>query len=363
MAPMPGRPGHSLSGGDGYMFNPKAIARRRSRPACSGWSSRPDPGQGPVRLRAVQGRRAAGRPAAARTLYRRRAAARRSRTRKQYATVPVDELRAVRRRARQRRRKLEPPKAQEIYAVLDAAMSGVLTDRNADIDKLLLGRREQGQRDPGEGQLTTQPGAGSRRHPAGSTDRRTGRPVRRGHRDAGRPGAERRRRRAPAGRASRGRPARALRATTSPAYGFLCGAVDLLRVLLLVSDGPRSHPQLPADQLRRPTRAGSAWTTSSTVIEDPPFRTAWMNTLDFTGLALVFGYAVPFVAGHRAQRAAARAGLPAVRRLPAGDAAAGGRACCCSSGSTTRAPGLFNQILAVRAPADARSWLTPTRRR
>ncbi|MGW0080973.1 extracellular solute-binding protein [Streptomyces sp. NPDC003393] len=33
--------------------------------------------------------------------------------------------------------KAEPPKAQEIYKVLDNAMSGVLTDKNSDIDKLL----------------------------------------------------------------------------------------------------------------------------------------------------------------------------------------------------------------------------------
>ncbi|MER6977009.1 extracellular solute-binding protein [Streptomyces carpinensis] len=33
--------------------------------------------------------------------------------------------------------KAEPPKAQEIYKVLDNVMSGVLTDKNADIDKLL----------------------------------------------------------------------------------------------------------------------------------------------------------------------------------------------------------------------------------
>ena len=33
--------------------------------------------------------------------------------------------------------KLEPPKAQELYAVLDVAMSAVLTRKDADIDKLL----------------------------------------------------------------------------------------------------------------------------------------------------------------------------------------------------------------------------------
>jgi len=33
--------------------------------------------------------------------------------------------------------KLEPPKAQELYAVLDVAMSAVLTRKDADISKLL----------------------------------------------------------------------------------------------------------------------------------------------------------------------------------------------------------------------------------
>jgi len=33
--------------------------------------------------------------------------------------------------------KAEPPKAQEIYKVLDNVMSGILTNEDADIDKLL----------------------------------------------------------------------------------------------------------------------------------------------------------------------------------------------------------------------------------
>jgi multiple sugar transport system permease protein len=31
------------------------------------------------------------------------------------------------------------------------------------------------------------------------------------------------------------------------------------------------------------------------VLDDPLFLTAWKNTLEFTGIALLFGYAVPFV--------------------------------------------------------------------
>jgi multiple sugar transport system substrate-binding protein len=39
--------------------------------------------------------------------------------------------------------KLEPPNAQQIYAVLDVAMQKVLTDKNADIDKLLASAETQ----------------------------------------------------------------------------------------------------------------------------------------------------------------------------------------------------------------------------
>ena len=38
---------------------------------------------------------------------------------------------------------LQPPAAQQIYAVLDTAMQGVLTDRNADIGKLLSDAEKQ----------------------------------------------------------------------------------------------------------------------------------------------------------------------------------------------------------------------------
>jgi multiple sugar transport system permease protein len=38
----------------------------------------------------------------------------------------------------------------------------------------------------------------------------------------------------------------------------------------------------------------AGWTNYIRIFHDPEFRTAWGNTLEFTGLALVFGYAVPF---------------------------------------------------------------------
>ena len=39
--------------------------------------------------------------------------------------------------------KLEPPNAQQIYAVLDVPMQKVLTDKNANIDKLLADAETQ----------------------------------------------------------------------------------------------------------------------------------------------------------------------------------------------------------------------------
>ena len=40
----------------------------------------------------------------------------------------------------------------------------------------------------------------------------------------------------------------------------------------------------------------AGWQNYSRIFHDPTFWTAWRNTLEFTGLALVFGYAVPFFA-------------------------------------------------------------------
>jgi hypothetical protein len=39
--------------------------------------------------------------------------------------------------------KLEPPNAQQIYAVLDVAMQKVLTDKNANVDQLLADAETQ----------------------------------------------------------------------------------------------------------------------------------------------------------------------------------------------------------------------------
>ncbi|WP_369375802.1 ABC transporter substrate-binding protein [Streptomyces sp. cg36] len=63
------------------------------------------------------------------------------RARADNATMPVANFRAY--RDHPVPGKAEPPRAQEIYKVLDNVMSGVLTNRNADVDKLLSTARSQ----------------------------------------------------------------------------------------------------------------------------------------------------------------------------------------------------------------------------
>ncbi|MEU9187389.1 extracellular solute-binding protein [Streptomyces sp. NPDC048484] len=55
--------------------------------------------------------------------------------RKEFATMPVENFKAF--TDNPVPGKAEPPKAQEIYKVLDNVMSGILTNKDADIDKLL----------------------------------------------------------------------------------------------------------------------------------------------------------------------------------------------------------------------------------
>jgi multiple sugar transport system substrate-binding protein len=52
-----------------------------------------------------------------------------------YATVPVENYDTFVQASLDK--KIEPPNAQQVYAALDNVMQGVLTDRDADIDKLL----------------------------------------------------------------------------------------------------------------------------------------------------------------------------------------------------------------------------------
>ena len=149
--------------------------------------------------------------------------------------------------------------------------------RTPNIDQLLADAETKVNNDPGQLELTTG-GAG---RPAGAP--RAARPYHHIHR---RPRSRRR---------DRGAARRAPAPRTSRPTAFLCGGAALLRVLLLVPDGPGGHARASSRQLRGPSPSGSGWTTSRTVFDDPAVRTAWRNTVMFTGLALIFGFAVPFV--------------------------------------------------------------------
>jgi multiple sugar transport system permease protein len=79
------------------------------------------------------------------------------------------------------------------------------------------------------------------------------------------------------------------------AYGFLCGALicfaffswyPMVREILLSFQN--------TNFVDEPTWAGLD--NFRTVTEDPSFGGAWFNTLAFTGIALLVGYVVPFVA-------------------------------------------------------------------
>ncbi|MEV5968276.1 extracellular solute-binding protein [Kribbella sp. NPDC051952] len=127
----------SLSGGDGYMFNPKATPEKIK--AGLAWLEFHEltPAQGQFNYaRSKEQGRPVGLPIP--DLYGDSAPGKEIvALRKQYATVPVDHFTPYVDAQSSITNKLEPPKAQELYAVLDVAMSAVLTRKDADIDKLL----------------------------------------------------------------------------------------------------------------------------------------------------------------------------------------------------------------------------------
>ncbi|MFB6720391.1 ABC transporter substrate-binding protein [Kribbella sp. NPDC056345] len=127
----------SLSGGDGYMFNPKASPEKIKAGLLWLEFHELTPGQGQFNYaRAKEQGRPVGLPIP--DLYGDSAPGKEIvALRKQFATVPVDHFTPYVTAQSTITNKLEPPKAQELYAVLDVAMSAVLTRQDADIDKLL----------------------------------------------------------------------------------------------------------------------------------------------------------------------------------------------------------------------------------
>jgi multiple sugar transport system substrate-binding protein len=127
----------SLSGGDGYMFNPKASPEKIKAGLLWLEFHELTPGKGQFNYeRAKTQGRPVGLPIP--DLYGDTAPGKEIvALRKQFATVPVDHFTPYVSVQGSITNKLEPPKAQELYAVLDVAMSAVLTRKDADIDKLL----------------------------------------------------------------------------------------------------------------------------------------------------------------------------------------------------------------------------------
>jgi multiple sugar transport system substrate-binding protein len=127
----------SLSGGDGYMFNPKASPEKIKAGLLWLEFHELTPGKGQFNYeRAKTQGRPVGLPIP--DLYGDTAPGKEIvALRKQFATVPVDHFTPYVTAQSTITNKMEPPKAQELYAVLDVAMSAVLTRKDADIDKLL----------------------------------------------------------------------------------------------------------------------------------------------------------------------------------------------------------------------------------
>jgi multiple sugar transport system permease protein len=76
------------------------------------------------------------------------------------------------------------------------------------------------------------------------------------------------------------------------AHGFLIGAVLCFALFSWYPMVREIIMSFQKTHLGVTTWAG--WVNYSRIFHDPTFRTAWANTLEFTGLALVFGYAAPF---------------------------------------------------------------------
>ncbi|MFF5114375.1 ABC transporter substrate-binding protein [Streptosporangium sp. NPDC000509] len=127
----------SLNGGDGYMIHPKATPEKIK--AALLWLEFHEltPGQGQFNYaRNKQQGRPVGLPIP--DLYGDTAPGKEiTELRKANATVPVENFTPFVDGSAAIQNKLEPPKSQELYAILDVPMSAVLTRQDADIDKLL----------------------------------------------------------------------------------------------------------------------------------------------------------------------------------------------------------------------------------
>ncbi|MFJ8000452.1 ABC transporter substrate-binding protein [Streptomyces sp. NPDC096310] len=135
LAPMPGGKG-TLIGGDGYMFNKKASPDqiRAGLTWLEFQTNTPGSGLNDWK-RAADLKAPVGLPEP--RLWSGATDTRDQELKKRYANVPVENYQAFLDGSQGLTAKLEPPKAQQIYSVLDGAVSAVLTKKDADIDRLL----------------------------------------------------------------------------------------------------------------------------------------------------------------------------------------------------------------------------------
>ena len=282
-----------------------------------------DAGQGPVRLRPGQAAELPGGPAPA-------AAVRRRQRRAEAGARAAQGERERRRRRTSRssrrtrsRSRVSRRNAQAIYAVLDAAMSGVLTEPEREHRRAAQDGRRQGQPAPRRRELIRRCG-GRRAGPHTIRAAPSASPTQAGvamaitpsrgpARAPGRPASP-----YPAGpqRTSLGRKVR----DNLTGHAFLIGAV---LCFALFSWYPMIRGVVMSFQrTRRGVTTWVGWDNYERIIADPSFWTAWKNTFYFTVLALRTRVRGAVLRGDPAQRVPPRQGVPADPGLPAGDAAA-----------------------------------------
>ncbi|MCW2944512.1 MAG: sugar transporter substrate-binding protein [Actinoallomurus sp.] len=135
LAPMPGSRG-TLIGGDGYMFNHKSTPDQIKAGILWLEFENLTPGKGQFDWAQKKiDKQPVGLPQP--NIFTGPPAAEELRIRTQNANMPVDDYKAFAQGDPALKYRLEPPQAQQIYAVVDGVVSSVLTNRNANLDNLL----------------------------------------------------------------------------------------------------------------------------------------------------------------------------------------------------------------------------------